>query len=81
MYGDEFIEKTKKLYLSDTPLNNRDRCNPLFRIHKSEWIHDKIDRSTKHIHQEQNKPKTPIHEHEAKIKLIKQLQESKEVIK
>ena len=86
MYGDEFVEKPKiKLYLSSIPLNNRDRCNPLFRVHKSEWVHDKIERKSdiSQIHHEQNKPKTPIHEREAKIKLIEllQLQKNKGVIK
>lgn len=66
MYGDEFL-----------PIANRNRCNPLFRVHKSEWVMDKIGRKSDsiQIHEEQNKPRTPIHEREAKIRLIQQLQE------
>jgi len=65
MYGDEFL-----------PYPNRDRCNPLFRVHKSEWVQDKIERKadTIHMKQERLERKVSVHEREAKIKLIKQLQ-------
>jgi len=70
MYGDEFL-----------PYPNRDRCNPLFRVYKSEWVQDKIGRRQDIIQmkQERLERKVPVHEREAKIKLIKQLQLQKGV--
>ena len=77
MYGDEFLEKMKpKFYISSIPYNNRDRCNPLFRVHKSEWVQDKIGRRQDIIQmkQERLERKVPVHEREVKIKQIQLLQ-------
>lgn len=80
LYGDEFLDNAKKVSSYDktnVPSSNRDRCNPLFRVHKSEWVSDKIDRKTKELRDKQDNEQTnrmPIHEMEANIAIIKQLQ-------
>lgn len=80
MYGNEFINNTQKCNHNNPPAGvtlNEDTCNPLYTVHKSEWVADKIERkqSTKEIKEDQNKKRTPVHERERMIKLIEQIQQ------
>lgn len=74
MYGDEFLDENRKPIKNydktSIPASNMDRCNPLFRVHKSEWVSDKIEREYKKPEQ----PKTLIYKREEMIKIIQQLQ-------
>lgn len=87
MYGDEYLDNAKKVASYDRtkiPSSNKDRCNPLYRVTKNEWTHDKNERGlNKTINQKREDTviRLPIHEINAKLKLIQSIHTIRELRK